>query len=107
MPLAVDDKVDLRSRVSGLAQAIGSFEATSPATDQMAAQGSGANGNANTPALQAVSSMVDVLKQFDANGKPLTGSALTASAPKLSTTPGLVDPNSSGYLTSGGGSLKG
>jgi hypothetical protein len=96
---------DLRTRVSGLAQAIGSFEVAS-------ASGTGGTGTtlpagssvSQDPTAQAVSSMVSVMKQFDANGKALTSpSALVPPLVKPAGVPGVNDPNANGYLTSGSG----
>jgi hypothetical protein len=96
----------MRVNVSALAQAIGSF------TDTMATGGDPAAGTSltpqsaiasvNSPAAAAVVNMVDVMKQFDANGNAI-GSAVAAASPTTSLTlPGQANPANNGLLTTGG-----
>jgi hypothetical protein len=63
---------DLRAKVSGLAQAIGTFDRT-PVAGGYVSPGSAGSGLVKTEAALAVSSMVDAMKQFDSNGSPLGG----------------------------------
>jgi hypothetical protein len=98
---------DIRSSVSNLAQAIGSFDSLNAAArDQHAAQA--ANSPAQTPASSAatltVASMVDVMKRFDSNGQALFASGTGAAAlGKSITLPGLQDPAKNGMLASPAG----
>jgi hypothetical protein len=96
----------MRVNVSALAQAIGSF------TDTMATGGDPAAGTSltpqsaiatvNSPVAAAVVNMVDVMKQFDANGNAI-GSAVAAASPTTSLTlPGQANPANNGLLTTGG-----
>ena len=69
---------DLRSKVSSLAQAMGSFAVTGedPATAGIPSlSAAGSSGAPTTTATLAVVSMADVMKQFDANGQALGSSA--------------------------------
>lgn len=106
-PAAVDTKADLRSRVSGLAQAIGSFGGADPAENTPMGprlDTSGGVAALPSPAALTVASMADVLKQFDANGNLLGAQPTTAAATLTKTLnlPGLQDPNGGGILSSGG-----
>jgi hypothetical protein len=91
--------VDLRTQVSGIAQAISAFA------------GDAAAGTADTPKLNVASSssgsgvaltavsMADVMKQFDANGNLLATQGTSANA--LNGVPSLTatqDPNAAGAL---------
>jgi hypothetical protein len=104
-PAAATVDTNLRTRVSSLAQAMGSFSGTgtadeallSPRLDAVAGAAT-----ANTGASLAVVSMVDVMKQFDANGSLIGSQATTAAAlGKSLNLPGIADPASSGLLTTG------
>jgi hypothetical protein len=100
-------KPDLRSRVSGLAQAIGSFGNADP-TDSLLTAGtrldtSGGVAATASPASLAVASMADVMKQFDANGNLLGSQGPSASTlTKTLNLPGMQDPNGGGILSTGG-----
>jgi hypothetical protein len=98
---------NLRSRVSSLAQAIGSFDEdvvqNEPGSilpvDNAAAS---AASRSAIHSMVAISNMVDVLKQFDVNGNPLaqgTGVAL-ASTTKAISLHGQQDPLGGGFLAS-------
>jgi len=92
--------VDLRTQVSGIAQAISAFS------------GDAVSGTADTPKLNVATSssggvaltavsMADVLKQFDANGNMLVAQGTSATA--LNGVPSLTatqDPNAAGALAS-------
>jgi len=70
-------RTDLGSRVSSMAQAIGAFdsqavEAAAPSADPLAA----ATYSASVGPL-AIASLVDVMRQFDANGKPVGATSLS------------------------------
>jgi hypothetical protein len=98
---------DLRSKVSGLAQAIGTFadagvnQMDAP-VPMLAAINSGAS--SATPATLAMVSMVDTMKQFDANGNPFGTSVASGASTNspLTNVPGLQNPASTGILTTGG-----
>jgi hypothetical protein len=99
----------MRTQVSLLAQAIGTYANGQGAPDapsalQLSPVGaSGASSPGSTGASLAVVSMVDVMKQFDANGN-LLGSSVATAAPTATslTVPGLQNPNTTGILASGG-----
>ena len=95
---------DLRTQVSGLAQAIGSFATADSSGDS--ASGQTLTGTGTLPPTSvglAVVSMVDVMKQFDANGNPLGGAVNVAGTNSTTlTVPKLNDTASGGMLTGGG-----
>ena len=95
---------DLRSMVSGLAQAIGSFAAgPDPSTPSAPGQLPGVNGA--TGATLAVGGMVDAMKQFDANGNPV-GASVPLAAPLPSTASSILsDPLKTATLASPIGKL--
>ena len=99
-PLAPKD--DLCTRVSGLAQAIGSFAESGVnetlAVPRLDATGGAVASNTTATAL-TVGSMVDVMKQFDANGNLLAkpGTAVASGSTTLNL-PGVQDPASAGFL---------
>ena len=103
-PVPVPEKVDLRSRVSSMAQAMGSFGdiADEPSDAVLQAPGASGTTTGSTAATLAVVSMVDAMKQFDVNGK-MAGvqASATTSLGKSLTVPGIQDPANSGFLTSG------
>jgi hypothetical protein len=77
-PPATPTASDLRTQVSGMAQALSAFTAADPASGGTAAGALAQPGSAPTPTALAVSSMVSAMQQFDANGnllKPLAPSA--------------------------------
>jgi hypothetical protein len=98
---------DLRTRVSGLAQAIGSFGDSNGVQDVVTGlrmdTAVSSIASTNAVASLAVVSMVDVMKQFDSNGNLLTQSTNTgvASIKPLSLS-GLQDTANQGILTTGG-----
>jgi hypothetical protein len=101
-PESVGTKDDLRSRVSSLAQAIGSFGDAGVSTDGLVTPQLNATGTTNstsTPTSLAVVSMADVMKQFDANGNslgsPVSAAASTTTTLKLT---GTQDTVASGVL---------
>jgi hypothetical protein len=101
-----DAKADLRTRVSSLAQAITQFSETG-VTREMAKTSSldlsGTLVASTSPVSLAAASMADVMKQFDANGNLVAKPGSTAStATRPIGLPGLPDPSSSGYLSTGG-----
>jgi hypothetical protein len=98
---------DLRSRVSGLAQAIGSFsdaDSTSGGLSGTRLDTSGSVASSvSLVALTTAVGMADVMKQFDANGNQVLKSATTtASLTKSLNLPGIQDPVSNGFLSTGG-----
>jgi hypothetical protein len=97
---------DLRSKVSSLAQAIGSFGNAAAADVPPPVQAPDPATNAAGLAYAAspvVGSMVDVMKQFDSNGNPIADPKLAvASAIKPIGLSGVPKPGSDGILTSGG-----
>jgi hypothetical protein len=100
---SVAEDASLRTRVSSLAQVMGAFGNTSPATNAVpGANLSAPAGVATTAATLAVVSMVDVMKQFDANGSLIGAPASTVAAPgsTLAQT-GLQNPASAGWLAIG------
>jgi hypothetical protein len=96
---ATPPPTDLRSRVSSLAQALSAFSngeplaTTAPATSALAPSGTAASS-----ATLAVSSMVSVMQQFDANGNQVGAAATTA-------TPLVTTLNLTGGQTPAAGSL--
>ena len=97
--------VDLSSKVSGLAEAIGSFN-LSQATVQNTAVTQALDGMSNAGSLGVasnVSTIVDTLRQFDANGNLLVGTGLvqSVSSPVALTEPDLVKLANNGILVSG------
>jgi hypothetical protein len=103
-PIAPKD--DLRSRATGLAQAIGAFGDTGIVGGEITtAQLNGAVGvpSTATPGSLAVLNMVDVMKQFDTNGNQVGSQAVTtASTAKSLKLPGVQEPGSNGVLTING-----
>jgi hypothetical protein len=102
--LVSDAPADLSSRVSSLVQVIGSFGELSADTNALTSSlldTSGGTASMSSVTSLAVVSMVDVMKQFDANGN-LLGSqdATVASAGTSLNVPGIQDPAKSGYLAS-------
>jgi hypothetical protein len=100
----IPGSVDLRTRVTSLAQAIGSFGATglvaeSPSSTQLDTSGTLPVNSA--PAL-AVLNMVDVMRQFDANGNQIANPAAIGSATNALSVPGLKIPAQEGVLVGGG-----
>jgi hypothetical protein len=98
--------VDLRTKVSSLAQAIGTFGSTSAADVPPPVQAPDPAANTAGVAFAAspaVGSMVDVMKQFDSNGNPIVDPKLSvASAIKPIGLSGVPKAGSDGILTSGG-----
>jgi hypothetical protein len=94
----------IRSSVSHLAQAMGSFDALNAAArDQTASQTPASPTQAPAPSAAAltVASMVDVMKRFDNNGNALFATNSGAAAVgKSITLPGLQDPAKNGMLAS-------
>jgi hypothetical protein len=101
-PALVTAKDDLRSRVSSLSQAIGSYAESSVTMDALATPRLDAASGMTpviAPASLAVLSMADVMKQFDTNGNPLVGQASVATAStKTLNVQGLQDPSVQGAL---------
>jgi hypothetical protein len=92
----------MRVNVSALAQAIGSF---TDRTGDPATTGTGLTvpvPSALTPTAVAVVNMVDVMKQFDANGNALGGTVAGASPTTSLTLPGQANLATNGLLTTGG-----
>jgi hypothetical protein len=97
---------DLRSQVSGMAQAINSFNAGDTAsTAGLPAEQIGAS----LPSLTvlAVGSMVDAMKQFDANGNPVGKATTLAAALPSVTGSAVLDPTQSALLALPGSKLPG
>jgi hypothetical protein len=93
----------LRSRVSSMAQAMGSFGNNNTADSVSGTSLTATMGVAQTAAALAVVSMVDVMKQFDGNGSLIASQATNAaSLGKTLNLPGLEDPASQGFLALGG-----
>jgi hypothetical protein len=94
---------DLGTKVSGLVQAIASFEGVSDTTAGASSLGLPEPTTSAAPLVATTGGMVDVLKQFDANGQPLAGSSLVQSAPAApSLTPQTLENIvGSGILASG------
>jgi hypothetical protein len=103
------DGSDLRARVSNLAQALGAFNATD------AADGAGTSPSLDPTKVQttsanslAVVSMVDVMKQFDANGNLVAPVAPAAAAlGKSLTVPGTQDGVNNAILATPNNKLSG
>jgi hypothetical protein len=104
------DSDNLRTRVSSLAQAIGSFGEADPTSSGLTVpklDAASATPAAQSPVAIAALNMADVMKQFDPNGALLGGSATTSVGVGLPSTkslnlPGSQDPANSGILSSGG-----
>jgi trimeric autotransporter adhesin len=97
---------DLRTQVSSMAQVIGSFANTAAQPVSVIPQLTPTtNGSAGiSPAGLTVTSMAEVMKQFDAKGNLIAGPATTVSAAATQslTGNGQQNPNSSGFLAVGG-----
>ena len=96
----------LRGKVGGLVQAMASFNATGSASADSASKPGLADlsGSAVKTGMQAsIGVMVDVMKQFDANGNKLgnAGAPLASTAESLARS--VAQPTAAGFLTSGGG----
>ena len=96
---------DLRSRVGGLVQAMASFDnATSSSSSGTGSLTAPVTGTESATPLASVGGLVDVLKQFDANGNVLGTTPLAQSAtptPSLTSTAALTNPLTTGVLTTG------
>ena len=100
---------DLRSQVSGLVQAIASFGSSQPGT---AASGSptinlvsGGTSTASLAVSANVGGIVDMLKQFDANGNPIGTAGILQASPTTGQTLNLSnaqDTTNTTLLVSGG-----
>jgi hypothetical protein len=94
---------DLGTKVSDLVQAMGQFDAAAPSSSLQGSLTQGSTSTSAGAALSAVAvgSMVDVLRQFDANGNAVLGAASLGVAPvtKLNV-PGLGDALKNGILAS-------
>ena len=91
---------DLRSKVVDLVQAMAGFDG-SPAASSVAPALTvpGASTAGSTGSLAAVGGIVDVLKQFNANGQPVGGAAAIGGvAVQSPNAPTLVDPATTGML---------
>jgi hypothetical protein len=69
-------QADLGSRVSSMAQAIGAFDSTSAEPSAGVVDGLTAVVSAENRTPLAVSSLVEAMRQFDANGKPIDSTSL-------------------------------
>jgi hypothetical protein len=97
-PLVTLDGDGLRSKVSGMVQAIGSFAdaPTYPTSGMPQLEAPSASGALVT---RTVLSMVDVMKQFDANGNPIGNLMPPLAAAAQSLTEGrLQNTNTNGFL---------
>ena len=96
---------DIRSSVSNLAQAIGSFESIGAANREAGAVlAPESRTPAQSAAVLAVNSMVDVMKGFDSNGNALfSANSGSAALGKNITLPNLQDPAKNGILASPAG----
>jgi trimeric autotransporter adhesin len=98
---------DLRSRVSSLAQAIGSFDGVQTPENEL--QGGVFAASGSTPLGQsaaafAVANMADVMRQFDAHGNMIAAVGATAASPERSLqVSGIQEQTSTGYLASPSG----
>jgi hypothetical protein len=90
----------LRNRVSGLVQAMASFNAGGTGS---AAQGLTlpdlSETTAKTGLMSAVGSMVDVMKQFDANGSRMPSGAASMASTAESLAKSVSQPATTGLLT--------
>jgi hypothetical protein len=92
----------LRGKVGSMVQAMAAFNAA----DTGAAAGGltlpNLSGGTQTGLLASVGTMVDVMKQFDANGNKVAGAnvAMTSTAESLAKS--VATPQDSGFLTTGG-----
>jgi hypothetical protein len=105
VPSPVSPTIDLRSRVSSMAQAIGSFGDSRVSGDAQSSPGLHSSGDVidlSASTALAVASMATVMKQFDSNGNLVGNAAPTTAA--FSTAlklPGIQDPLASGFLATG------
>jgi hypothetical protein len=102
--------VDLSGRVNELVQAMGQFDSAAPkvaAQSGLAQEVSASIAAATSPSVASVGSMVDLLKQFDANGKLMVNQSALGSAPatKLQV-PSLGDAVTNGFLAAPGTAMK-
>lgn len=99
-------QVDLRSRVSGIAQAIGVFGGSGQSAGDvpsLALIAGSASATASTAASLAVVSMADVMRKFDSNGNPVS-SLIDGSAPAKSLqVSDIKDPSSQSLLFASSG----
>jgi hypothetical protein len=95
---------DIRASVSGLAQAIGSFESIAAAAREMRAPVPDGRTPTQSAATLTVASMVDVMKGFDNNGNSVFATSSGAAAlGKSITLPNLQDPSKNGILVNPAG----
>jgi hypothetical protein len=104
-PVQAVAQSDIRSSVSSLAQAIGSFESIGAANREAGTvQAPDGRAPAQSAAALTVTSMVDVMKGFDSNGNSVfTTSTGSAALGKNITLPNLQDPAKNGILASPAG----
>jgi hypothetical protein len=69
-------EASLGTKVSGMAQAIGAFADASPQVAALTAGTLGGLGLAENTAPLAIASLVDAMRQFDVNGRPLDAASL-------------------------------
>jgi hypothetical protein len=92
----------LSSKVGSMVQAMTAFNAADPGAATGGLTLPNLAGGAQTGLLASVGTMVDVMKQFDANGNKVTGAnaAMTSTAESLAKS--VTTPQDSGFLTTGG-----
>ena len=107
VPAPVPDPTNLRTQVTGLAQAISSFGDTAGATPFSALPSLNGDAAQTKQATQTLVSMVDVMKQFDANGNMLSKQVPLAASLTSPSGAGVMDPTQSALLASPGSKLLG
>jgi hypothetical protein len=106
VPAAVPESANLRTQVTGLAQAISSFGDTAAGGTPNALPSLSGDAALTKQTAQNLFSMVDAMKQFDANGNML-GKQAPLAASLTNPSLGLKDPTQSGLLASPGSKLPG
>jgi hypothetical protein len=101
------ETVNLRTQVTGLAQAISSFGETAGDGLQSPALNLSGDAGLNKQTTQTLVSMVDVMKQFDANGNLLSKQPPLAASLTSPSGGGVLDPTQSALLASPGSKLPG
>jgi hypothetical protein len=92
----------LRGKVGSMVQAMAAFNAADSGAVAGGLTLPNLSGGAQTGLLASVGSMVDVMKQFDANGNKVSGANLAMTSTAESLAKSVTTPQDSGFLTTGG-----
>jgi hypothetical protein len=92
----------LRGKVGSMVQAMAAFNAGDASVAAGGLTLPNLSGGAQTGLLASVGTMVDVMKQFDANGNKVAGTNAAMASTAESLAKSVTTPQDSGFLTTGG-----